>query len=150
MSDIVTQDQIIFLDGKEGAIRALFSEKNFGYLAIGSSESTTNGFYNPVNADSDDNGFNEISQIDDDATYLRIPLVPWGEAEKDTDTGKVLCKFTADLDIDNIQSDITINQFAVVDSADVNGPTTFYSAATFPSIPKNNKLAVTFVIGMRF
>lgn len=149
MSDIVKQDQMIFLDGKESAIRALFSENNFGYLAIGSADSNDNGFYNPE-SEEDTNGFNEISQVDDDATYMRVPLVPFGDAQKDIDTGKVLCKFTADLDIDNIQSDIPINQFAVVDTSDVNAPTTFYSAATFPSIPKNNELAITFVIGFRF
>lgn len=149
MSDIVKQDQIIFIDGKESAMRALFSEKNFGYLAIGSTETNENGFYNPE-SDEDDNGFHEISQIDDDATYMRVPLVPFGDAQKDYDTGKVLCKFTADLDIDNIQSDVPINQFAIVDTSDVNAPTTLYSAATFTTIPKNNELAITFVIGFRF
>lgn len=149
MSDIVKQDQIIFLDGKAEALKALFSENNFGFLAIGSSESTDNGFYNP-DTEEDDNGFHEISQVDDDATYTRIPLVPFGTPEKDKDTGKVLCKFTADLDIDNIQSDIEINQFAIVDTSDVDSPTNYYSAATFPSIPKNNELAITFVIGFRY
>jgi len=150
MTDVIKQDQIIFLDGKVNALQALFSADNFGYLAIGSSTSTDNGFYNPTTSDDTDNGFNEISQVDDDATYMRIPLTPFGQPQKDQDTGKVLCKFTADLDIDNIISDISINQFAVVDNSDVNAPTTFYCAATFPSIPKNNKLAVTFVIGFRF
>jgi hypothetical protein len=149
MSDIVKQDQIVFLKGKEIALKKLFSQDNFGYLAIGSSESTDNGFYNPATGE-DDNGFNEISQINDDATYMRIPLVPFGTPQIDNDTGKVLCKFAADLDIDNIQSDININQFAIVDTADVDSPTNIYAAATFSNIPKNNELAITFIIGMRY
>lgn len=148
---MVKQDQIIFLDGKEKALKTLFSQNQgcFGYLAIGSSETTQNGFENPENT-TDETGFHEISQINDDATYTRIPLVPFGNTQKDMETGKVLCKFTADLDIDNIQSDININQFAVVDTSDVNAPTTYYAAATFANIPKNNELAVTFVIGFRY
>jgi hypothetical protein len=150
MSDIVKQDQIVFLEGKEIALKKLFSTSNFGYLAIGSSETTDNGFYNPPSTDPSDNGFHEISQINDDATYMRIPLVPLGATQIDKDTGKVLVKFSADLDIDNIQSDININQFAIVDSADVDSPTNIYAAATFSNIPKNNELAITFIIGFRY
>ena len=143
------KDQIVFLDGKEEAMRTLFSSEHFGYLAIGYTN-PNNGFINPE-TDTDDIGFHEISQTTDDATYLRIPLTPYGEAIKDLDNGKVLCKFSADLDIDNIQRNTPINQYAIVNSAtpgDVN--TRVYAASTFPTFTKNNKIAITFVVGFRF
>lgn len=142
------QNQIIFLDGKEIALKSLFSNKTFGYLAIGYSP-TNDGFQNPEN-DVTQNGFVEISQTDDDPTYMRIPLVPYGDAVKDTSNGKVLCKFTADLDIDNIQNNLPINQFAIVNTAtagDVN--TKIYAASTFSEFNKDNTIAITFVIGFR-
>lgn len=143
------RDQIVFLDGKEIGIRTLFNENNFGYLAVGYAE-PQEGFINPV-TDTDDNGFHEISQTTDDATYMRIPLTPYGDAIKDFDNGKVLCKFAADLDIDNIQRNTPINQYAIVNSATVGDVNTkIYAASTFPTFQKNNKIAITFVVGFRF
>lgn len=139
------QDQMIFLDGKEKALKSLFSD-TFGYLAIGYSE-TNDGFVNPTSGTN--TGFNEISK-NVDPTYERIPLVPYGDTIKDTSNGKVLCKFTADLDIENIQRNIPINQFAVVNTntvGDVN--TKIYGASTFTTFTKDNSIAITFVIGFR-
>jgi len=141
------QDQIIFLDGKEIALQSLFS-KTFGYLAIGYAE-TNDGFQNPT-TDTGATGFHEISQTTDDPTYMRIPLTPYGDTVKDASSGKVLCKFTADLDIDNIQKNIPINQFAIVNTAtagDVN--TKIYAASTFTEFDKDDSIAITFVIGFR-
>lgn len=141
------KDQLIFIDGKELALRSLFTE-TFGYLAIGYSE-TNDGFQNPT-TDTGDNGFHELSQTSDDPTYMRIPLVPYGEPVKDIDNGKVLYKFTADLDIDNIQRNILINQFAVVNSKTVGDVhTKIYAASTFTEFRKDDTIAITFVIGFR-
>lgn len=141
------QDQIIFLNGKEIALRELFS-KTFGYLAVGYSESN-NGFQNP-DTDTGDTGFHEISTTTDDPTYMRIPLVPYGQPVKDKSNGKVLYKFTADLDIDNITRSVNINQFAIVNTAtagDVN--TKIYAASTFTDFQKDDTIAITFVVGFR-
>lgn len=141
------QNQIIFLDGKEIALKALLSE-TFGYLAIGYSE-VNDGFQNP-DTDTGPTGFNEISVTKDDPTYERIPLVPYGETVKDTSNGKVLCKFTADLDIENIQRHIPINQFAIVNTSTPNDVNTkIYAASTFTEFKKDNSIAITFVIGLR-
>lgn len=141
------QDQLIFLEGKELALKSLFTE-TFGYLAIGYSEAG-DGFQNPE-TDTGDKGFYELSQTSDDPTYLRIPLVPYGEPVKDRSNGKVLYKFTADLDIDNIQRHIKINQFAIVNSATVGDvKTKIYAASTFTEFEKDDTIAITFVIGFR-
>ena len=144
------QDQIIFINGKEKGLKALFSSDNFGYLAIGKATiEDDNGFENPLN-DIDSNGFNEISVVNDDSTYQRIPLQVVDDTIKDTDTGKVTVKFTADLDIDNIVSGIRINQLAIVDSSDSTDPNTvMYAASTFPTFTKSEKIAITFLIEMK-
>lgn len=141
------QDQLIFLEGKELALHSLFT-KTFPFLAIGYNNPNT-GFINP-DTDTGDKGFHEISQTSDDPTYMRVPLVPYGEPVKDKSNGKVLYKFTADLDIDNIQRNIPINQFAIVNSrtvGDVN--TKIYAASTFTEFTKDDTIAITFVIGFR-
>lgn len=140
------QSQIVFLDGKEIALKAL-CENTFHFLAIGHADED-NGFQNP-DTDTGPTGFNEIT-AEEDPTYERIPLIPYGKTVKDIDSGKVLCKFTADLDIDNIQRNIKINQFAIVNTktvGDVN--TKIYAASTFTSFLKDNSIAITFVIGLR-
>lgn len=142
-----SQNQIIFMEGKELSLKQLFTGETpiFGYLAIGYDPDKA-GFINPTD-ETTENGFKEI---DSDSTYARIPLNLF-DIEKDKDTGKVLCKFTADLDVDNIQNEQTINQFAIVDSSeegDVN--TIYYAASMFEDIIKNDKLAITFVVGFRF
>ena len=69
---------------------------------------------------------------------------------KDNDTGKVSVKFTADLDIDNIQYGSQINQLAIVDSSDSTDPNTVhYAAAVFPKFTKNSDIAITFLIEMK-
>lgn len=146
------QNQIIFQEGKEKALKEIFTgsgEKTpiFGYLAIGYDEDKR-GFINPTQ-EGDENGFKEIN---DDQTYARTPLSLF-DVERDQDTGKVLCKFTADLDIDNIIKEQPINQFAIVDQSgrsEDTPTTTFYAASMFEDIIKNDKLAITFVIGFRF
>lgn len=141
------QDQIIFLDGKEIALKKLLSD-TFGFLAIGYSE-TNDGFENPE-TDTANTGFREISTTNDDPTYMRIPLAPYGATVKDKSNGKVLCKFTADLDIDNIQRNIPINQFAIVNTATPNDVNTkIYAASTFTEFKKDDSIAITFVIGLR-
>ena len=142
-------DQIVFMKGKEAGLKKLFSSENFGYLAIGKSAvEGDNGFENPL-TDQDSNGFNEISTINDDSTYSRIPLVPMDDTIEDRESGKVRVKFTADLDIDNIVESLNINQLAIVDSSDSSNPNTIiYAASTFPTFTKNEKIAITFLIEM--
>lgn len=144
------QDQIVFMTGKEKGLQTLFSSENFGYLAIGmAAEEKDNGFENPAN-DTAPTGFNEVSRVNDDSTYERIPLKPVGDTIKDPDTGKVTVKFTADLDIDNIISGLRINQLAIVDSSDCTDPNTvIYAASTFPTFTKSEKIAITFLIEMK-
>lgn len=144
------QDQIVFMDGKIKGLQTLFSKDNFGYLAIGKAEEENdNGFENPTN-DTDPSGFNEISVVNDDSSYSRIPLNDISDIVKDTDTGKVTVKFTADLDIDNITSGIRINQLAIVDSSESTDPNTIiYAASTFPTFTKSEKIAITFLIEMK-
>lgn len=140
-------NQLIFTKGKEKALKTLFSQDNFGYLAIGYQDETqdTNGFENPI-TDADDDGFNEIN-VQTFPSYARIPLVAQDEVNVDYDTETVYMKFTADLDIDNIIEITPINQFAIVDSSDSTDPNTvIYAAATFPEFVKSEKIAITFVI----
>ena len=141
------KNQIIFIDGKIKALNTLFSEKNFGYLAIGYAESD-NGFEDPKTSDTEiPNGFSELTRSD----YERIKLQPSSdEPQIDTDTGKVLVKFEAILSENNIIESQQINQIAVVDNANANSAdTTYYSATTFPSFTKTNETSITFVIGFR-
>lgn len=144
------QDQIIFIEGKEKGLKSLFSQANFGYLALGYSESD-NGFFNPSEGDTEGTygGFHEIDVVAD-PTYERVPLIPNGEVTKDVDTGKVSVQFTADINIDNIIDQKTINQFAICDSGpEPSAATTFYAASTFPNFNKSSDVAITFLIEMK-
>lgn len=141
--------QIIFMDGKERALKALFTGDNcaFGYLAVGYM-AEDNGFEDPDgNNDASESGFNEL---EDTNNYKRIPLTLYSDpVEKDGDTGKVLVKFTATLDENNLTDSQAINQIAVVDSATIGADTHVYSATTFPTFIKTRESAITFVIGFR-
>lgn len=142
------KSQIIFMDGKEIALNSLFTGDNcpFGYLAIGYTPED-NGFEEPDGQTA--NGFNELEETNG---YQRIALQPHSEtAQKDSSTGKVLVKFTATLDTNNIKKTQAINQIAVVDSQSSIGSadTKFYSATTFPTFMKTQDSSITFVIGFR-
>ncbi len=140
---VVSSDQIVFMTGKEKGLQRLFSQDNFGYLAIGYSDDPA--FTN----DDNNNGFNEI-KLADEPTYTRVPLQLQGETVRDDDTGKVSVKFTADLDIDNISYGSPINQLAIVDSSDSTDPNTvYYAASVFPKFTKNSDIAITFLIEMK-
>lgn len=147
---MVKKSQIIFMDGKEEALNRLFTGDDcpFGYLAVGY-VGEENGFDDPAAyTEATPNGFVEL---EDTNGYKRIQLKPHSEAsEKDPTTGKVLVKFTATLDTDNIKQNQSINQIAVVDSKDVKAAETkYYSATTFPTFVKNQDSSITFVIGFR-
>lgn len=142
------QDNIIFIDGKEQGLKTLFSNANFGYLALGHNSETeaTNGFVNVEDGGANtSNGFYEISG---DSTYQRVPLVVSQDSIKNYDNGEVTVKFTAEFDVDNIVSGININQLAIVDSQTPNDPsTTFYAAAVCnDGFNKSDQLALVFVI----
>lgn len=143
------KSQIIFMDGKEQALRLLFNkdiENSFGYLAVGFAE-TDNGFEDPrASSDPIENGFNELNI----SSYRRVSLEPHtDEPEKDPDTGKVLVKFTATLDETNITEPQSINQIAIVDSAEVGADTNYYSATTFQTFTKTAESSITFVVGFK-
>ena len=138
------QNNIIFLEGKEKILQKFFSSTEFGYLAVGySNTEDTNGF---VNVDPDDettqNGFFEIQ----DNTYQRVPLSFHSIISRDTNNGKVTAKFTAELDLDNIIDNVPINQIAIVDSLSQTANTTFFAAAVTEDFVKNEKLALVYVI----
>ncbi len=140
------QDNIIFMEGKAVGLSILFNQEHFGYLAVGHVDNE-NGFINPEN-DSISNGFNEISK-EEDSTYQRVPLVIHSDPIQNAENGRVTVKFTAELDIDNIISGISINQLAIVDSETVRDPdTVFYAAATCANYDKNETLALVFEISM--
>lgn len=140
------QNNIIFMEGKERILEKLFSDTEFGYLAVGyNSSSDTNGF---INVDPEDetsvNGFYEIS---DDSTYSRAPLSFHSIINRSSDNKKVTAKFTAELGIDNIINNIPINQIAIVDSSEKMDPsTTFFAAAVTEEFVKNEKLALVYTI----
>lgn len=141
------QEQLVFIDGKKKALYALFSAENFGYLAIGADDNDVDGigFQNPED-DTMSNGFLEVLG---DTSYLRIPLTPLDDTE-DLNTGKVTVRFQADLDVDNIINGIDINQFAIVDNSEAShGNTSFFAASVFPDIPKNENIAISFIIEMK-
>lgn len=140
------QDNIIFMEGKAVGLKMLFNQEHFGYLAVGHVDND-NGFINPE-SDSVSNGFNEIS-LTEDSTYHRVPLTIHSDPILNTDNGRVTVKFTAELDIDNIISGISINQLAIVDSETAHDPNTiFYAAATCANYDKNETLALVFEISM--
>lgn len=143
--------QIIFTDGKEEALKALFNGDGatFGYLAVGY-ESENNGFEDPsIDENATETGFNEL---DDSYGYTRVPLTLYdsNSIEKDPSTGKVLAKFSATLTENNITESQDINQIAIVNRADVgHADTKIYSATTFPPFTKNRDSAITFVIAFK-
>ena len=142
--------QVIFMDGKEIALKKLFNGNDgaFGYLAIGYA-ATDNGFEDPkASGQGTESGFQELEDING---YHRIQLSLYetDPVDKDPDTGKVLVKFTATLDTENITQSQNINQIAVVDNASIGADTKMYSATTFPTFTKTGDSAITFVIGFR-
>lgn len=141
------QNDIIFIEGKEKLLQKLFSSSNFGYLAVGYNEDTTdsNGFANiDPNDESSVNGFYEISS---DPTYQRVALSYHSITSKDLSSGTVTAKFTAELDLDNTINNTPINQIAIVDSSDkTNASTTYFAASVTEKFIKNEKLALVFVI----
>ena len=148
---MVKKSQVIFMKGKEKALKALFSLDNpsFGYLAIGYVSQDDNGFEDPDSNDgASTSGFNELEETNN---YHRVQLKlhSTSPVEKDPDTGKVLVKFEATLDENNIKEPQKINQFAIVDSANIEADYTIYSATTFPVFTKTVSSAITFVVGFR-
>lgn len=142
----MTKNQIIFMEGKEQALKSLFTGDNcpFGFLAIGYAENN-NGFQEETSEVS--NGFNEISEANG---YERIPLILHSDDPvHDEDTGKVLVKFQATLSTENITVSQEINQIAIVDRQDITDATKYYSALTFPTFTKTSESSITFVIGFR-
>ena len=148
---MVKKSQIIFMEGKEKALDALFGDENatFGYLAIGFQDTSgQNGFEDPlaVQNNSTPNGFMEIQQ----ESYKRIKLEKVTDGVvRDPDSGKVLRKYQAVLENSNITQSQDINQIAVVDNQNIDAETTIYSATTFQTFNKTNESSITFVIGFR-
>ena len=145
---MATKSQVIFMGGKELALKALFTEPNFCYLAIGYA-SEGNGFEDTGSAKLEEiSGFQELEEIN---SYERIKLEvdTSSPVETDPDTGKVLVKFIATLPTSNIEQEQPINQLAIVDSKDINAETNVYSATTFPKFIKTKDSSITFVIGFR-
>lgn len=140
------------MKGKEKALKSLFSGDSaaFGYLAIGyEREKENNGFEDPDRNDgASETGFKELEQLNN---YHRIPLQLHTDNPVDTDedTGKVLVKFSATLDSNNLTDAQDINQIAVVDSGTIGADTEIYSATTFPTFTKTKDSSITFVIGFR-
>ncbi len=153
-------NQLVFLDGKEKALDALFvggvggssNPAVFGYLAIGYNEDIT-GFEDPANdeveEDSPSNygGFKEIKGAK--GYTERIPLSPSSiPPTKDIETGQIIKKYEAELPA-NVITNQLINQFAICDNKDIDGPTQFYSAATFNQFLKTDSTSITFIIGFK-
>lgn len=136
MSALEKQQQIIFSKGKEHALESLFTSI-FPYLALGYIDED-NGF---TNSEED---FKEIDKTQH-PTYKRVPI-SYSTSTSDIDTGVVSVEFIANIDIDNIEDDVNINQFAICDCAE--GNTIFYAASTFPTYTKNGQMAITFVLEM--
>ena len=135
-------NQIIFLEGKEKALKNLF-QNTFKYLAIGYDQQDS-GFEDDYDSDATTKGFSELTI--GEGGYHRVGL-SLGDSYQDPDTGKMLVKFQATLDSDNIQGH-RINQMAIVDD-ETSVDTTYFSATTFPAFNKTENSSITFVIGMR-
>lgn len=138
-------NQIIFLKGKEAALKKMFNESNFGYLAIGYDPEDL-GFEETEDSDITSKGFLELTQGIDG--YERIDL-EYYSSEVDPDTQKALVKFKAELKTTNITGH-RINQMAIVDNkTGTSAETTYFSATTFPTFNKTENSSITFIIGMR-
>lgn len=150
---MVKKSQIIFMKGKEEALNRLFNGEQsvFGYLAVGY-VANDNGFEDSLeeqDGSSNQYGFVEIDQSEI-SSYKRVPLQSMNETTYDESTGKVLVKFQATLNVDNIQTSQPINQIAIVDTATPNDAgTKFYSATTFQTFNKTAESSITFVLGFR-
>lgn len=144
------QNQIIFMSGKEKALKSLFSggeNAAFGYLAVGYSPNGEGFEDAEATEDLTALGFQELDGTND---YKRVELVPvTNGVEKDQDTNKVLVKFEATLDENNIKNSQPINQLAIVDSGNIGQNTNIYSATTFNKFEKSSESLITFVIGFR-
>ena len=147
---MANSSQLIFLKGKEIALRTLFVENSseevnsFGYLAMGY-DPEEKGFTDEENSAS--NGFIEIDGTSQ-TSYKRIPL-KFEKSKFDYDTGKVLATFSATLESSNINGH-NINQFAVVNTSQANDPqTVIYSASTFPVFNKTEGSSITFMPSFR-
>lgn len=138
----IKQDQLIFLTGKEKALKILFSEANFGYLALGYNED--NGFQNET--ETTPNGFVEITE----PTYKRVKLTALDVVKIDEDTGTATITLVGDINVDNIIKSTSVNQLAIVDSSSsTDANTTFYCAATFPTFKKSEQTALSFSLDMK-
>ena len=133
---------MIFLQGKEKALKTLFSEANFGYLALGFSED--NGFVNETESTS--NGFVELTE----PTYSRVKLTPQKTVKLDSDTGTATITLVADVNVDNVIKSTSVNQLAIVDSiSKTDANTIFYCAAVFPTFQKSEQTALSFSLDMK-
>lgn len=137
------KSQMFFTSGKEKALKEIFTGESptFGYIALGYvQDASTNGF----ESESD---FQEL----EDVNYERLPisLDTTSTTEVDTDTGKVLVKFTATLPNSIILDQKSINQIAVVDNKNIGANTTIYCATTFPTFTKTQDSSITFILGFR-
>lgn len=153
---MVKNSQIIFAKGKAQALDSLFIGDNppFGYLAIGYSNASTNGFEDPINdenliTEEEYGGFNEIEPVT--YKYNRIKLESAEDANfqninYNSTTGKVTRTYQATLESGNIENTY-INQIAIVDTSEAgDNKTNFYSATTFSSFYKDSQSSITFKI----
>lgn len=143
------QSQIIFMNGKEKALKTLFSESTFGWLAVGY-EPTDNGFEDPsINTEISNSGFNELEEANG-YTRAKLYLDEESPVSKDDSSGKVLVKFKATFDETNIMGNQNINQIAIVDNSTPGyADTNFYAATTFPTFQKSQDSSITFIVGFR-
>ena len=150
------KSQLIFAKGKAQALDSLFIGDNppFGYLAIGYTDSSTNGFEDPIDnetleTDEEYGGFKEIEPIT--YKYSRIKLTSADDAnfqniDYNSATGKVTRTYQATLDSSNIENTY-INQIAVVNTSEArDNKTNYYSATTFSSFYKDSQSSITFKI----
>lgn len=157
------KNQIIFMDGKEEALKSLFgsgSNSAFPYLAIGYNPSQDNGFEDFSASEEEGaqatygvygNGFFELEETNGYTSRILLEDYPTDSVNKDESTGKVLKKFQATLNEDVLATATNINQIAIVNTATVGdvANTKFYSATTFKTFAKSSESTITFVIGFR-
>lgn len=148
---MANSSQLIFLEGKEIALKSLFQAnnseevENFGYLAIGYDPEAT-GFVDEEGSTISDKGFQEISE---DSNYTQRLELEYLDTTPDYDTSTVLVRFKAVLPSDVIIGQ-NINQFAVVNNSTPNSADTkIYSASTFPVFNKTNTSSITFIVSFR-
>ena len=142
---MVKNSQVVFADGKEVALKALFGSSNFGYLALGYESSEDNGFEDGQDRTDSAKGFKELTN-EQDSSYERIAL-SYFETATDPDTSDVIVRFKATLPATNITGH-SLNQMAVYDSAEI-GTGNMYSATTYPTFNKTQLSSITFVVGFK-